>query len=93
MLSEAINAFLDAEAFLRAVLMPVSSNITVALASAIEQAFPCLIWDAQRRAIAIFFIFELAKLIASTVQFGSNQSRVCSDISSGPISEHTKVRS
>ena len=66
MLSDAINAFLDAEAFLRAVLRPVSSSMAVARASAIEQALPCLMWDAQRRAIAMLVIFERdTKLITS----------------------------
>jgi len=58
MLSDAINAFFDAEAFLRAVLRPVSRSMAVARASAIEQAFPCLIWEAQRRAIAMLVILE-----------------------------------
>jgi hypothetical protein len=58
MLSEAMRAFLDAEAFLRAVLRPVSSSMAVARASAIEHAFPCLMWDAHRRAIAMLVIFE-----------------------------------
>lgn len=58
MLSDAINAFLDAEAFLRAVLRPVSRSMAVARASAIEHALPCLMWDAHRRAIAMFVILE-----------------------------------
>ena len=58
MLSEAINAFLDDEAFLRAVFRPVSRSIAVALASAIEHAFPCLMWEAHRRAIAMLVILD-----------------------------------
>ena len=78
MLSEAIKALLLEEAFLRAVLTAVSRRATVALASAIEQALPCLIWDAQRRAMAILVILErAAKLITSGTQFICNQSRIC----------------
>ena len=92
MLSEAMRAFLDAEAFLRAVFNPVSRSIAVALASAIEHAFPCLMWDAHRRAMAMLVIFEREAISnTSTIQFGSNQSRICSDIGNGTISEDPKV--
>jgi len=68
MLSEDINAFLDAEAFLRAVLTAVSRRATVALASAIEHALPCLILDAQRSAPAMLVILErVAKIITSCI--------------------------
>ena len=62
MLSDAIKALLLEEAFLRAVLTAVSRRATVALASAIEQALPCLMWDAQRSAIAMFVILERAAI-------------------------------
>ena len=66
MLSEASKAFFDEEALRLAVLTAVSRSMAVARASAIEQALPCLMWDAQRRAIAMLVIFERdTKLITS----------------------------
>tara|TARA_R110000772_G_scaffold248273_1_gene362272 strand:- start:23 stop:211 length:189 start_codon:yes stop_codon:yes gene_type:complete len=58
MLSEASKAFFDEEALRLAVLTAVSRSMAVARASAIEQAFPCLMCDAQRRAIAMLVILD-----------------------------------
>ena len=91
MLSDAISAFLDDEAFLRAVLTAVSRSITVALASAIEHALPCLMWDAHRRAAAILFILERDTRVITSCRknFGLNQSRICSSVGASAVAPHS----
>jgi hypothetical protein len=58
-LSEERSLFFKAEPLLRLVLSAVSINMAVALASAIEHAFPWRISATQRRAAAMFLILVL----------------------------------